>query len=140
MVLFIAFFAYSAMSAKSSQSADSNIQYPPNQKVKLADTKFARNSYLISGETLTAQQKDAISGFNLTREVLPDNSLNITLVALSTEYQSQNYIVQPGESLYFIETYMGDDSPPTGEGPSLMDDHAIIVDKDGYVLSPLPAK
>ena len=48
--------------------------------------------------------------------------------------------MKSGQSLYFIESYAGDDNPPNGEGPSLMDDHAIVVDKDGYAITPLPSR
>ena len=106
----------------------------------MSDSKFAQSSYLISDPTLSADAQNAISGFSLDRNVLADGRVNITLVALSPEYQSQNYVLESGQSLYFIESYAGDDNPPKGEGPSLMDDHAIIVDKDGYALTTLPSR
>ena len=111
-----------------------------SQKVKLSDTKYAKDSYLISAPALSAQALNAISGFNISRVVNPDGSLNIVLVALNSGYKDQTYHILSGQSLYFIETYAGDDSAPKGEGPSLMDDKAVIVDKDGYAITPLPTK
>lgn len=137
VILVASYFVYSGFSAKSPVNGNA---VNSNQNVKLADSKFAQSSYLISGETLSKEAQDAISGFSLERNVLSDGRINITLIALSPEYQSQNYVIQPEYSLYFIESYPGDDSPPKGEGPSLMDDHAVVVDPQGYVLSGLPSK
>ncbi len=133
---------YFVMSKPAPQPTANAVQSPQtvNQKVKLADTKYGKDSYLISSETLSPEAQTAISGFNISRVVNPDGSINMVLIALNPEYQNQNYHLAPGQSLYFIETYAGDDNPPKGEGPSLMDDKAVIVDQDGYPVSPLPAR
>ena len=137
VVLIAAYFTYSTFSSKPSVSGN---VVASNQNIKLADSKFAKSSYLISGETLSNDVQNAISGFNLTREVLADGRINITLVALNPEYSNQNYVIAQNYSLHFIESTFGDDSPPNGENPSLMDDHAVVVDPDGYVLSGLPSR
>ena len=94
---------------------------------------YASKSYLISGETLDSSAQKAISGFSLTKKNLADGSVEITLKALSSEYQDQSYTLKSGEKLYFIEASGGDDSPPNGEY-SLGDDHAVIVDANGFVV------
>lgn len=102
--------------------------------VKFTDSRYYRKSYLISGDSLDPSAQQALAGFQLMKNTLPDGSMNITLKALSSEYSDQNYIVKPGQKLYFIETSDNDDSYPNGES-SLRDDHAILVDSNGYIVN-----
>jgi len=115
---------------------NSNVQNGTNNGpgMKFTDSPDYKSSFLISSETLDGPAQNAISGFSLSRIVMADGSINITLKALNPEYNDQNYIVKPGQNLYFIEKYGGDDSPPNNEG-NLVDDKAILVDKDGYIVS-----
>ena len=100
--------------------------------MKFVDAPFRNKAYLISSDVLSPEAKNALAGFNLSKDNLPDGSVNITLRAISLGYQDQNYVILPGENLYFVETSMGDDSPPEGEY-SFADDHAVIVDMNGYI-------
>ena len=89
--------------------------------------------YIISGDTFDDATKQAISGFDIQKTTNKDCSMQINLKALSSDYTHQSYTVQPGQKLYFIETSFGDDSYPSGEF-NLADDHAVLVDADGYII------
>lgn len=105
-----------------------------NSLQKFSDSKFVNNAHLISGNSLDKKTTDAISGFSYIKQTMIDGSLNITLKALNPEYQDQNYIVKPGEKLYFIEMSMNDDNPPNGED-RINDDKAILVDSNDYIIN-----
>lgn len=105
------------------------------QRMKLSDTQYWNYAYLISGPSLDSNAQAALAGFNYSREVLPDGSENITLIALEPQYKGGSFIVKPGQKLFFIETTFGDDA---GSGEYNMgDDSAVLVDQDGYVV-PIP--
>jgi hypothetical protein len=101
---------------------------------KFSDSKYYKNSYLISGETLSTQAQTALSGFSYSKTVNADGSITITLKAFNPEYKDQSYTLKAGQQLYFIENSFGDDSPPNGEN-SLQDDHAVLVDSNGNIIS-----
>lgn len=107
---------------------------PSNQsaRIKLSDTQYWGSAYLISGDSLDDNTKAALAGFGYNRTAMPDGSLNVTLTALSPQYQGGSFLVEPGQKLYFIETSFGDDS---GDAEYNMgDDMAVLVDSDGYVV------
>ncbi|MBI5797353.1 hypothetical protein HZA98_00430 [Candidatus Woesearchaeota archaeon] len=116
--------------AASSSSSDAGTS---TSKVKLIDTGYAPYAFLISGETVDNKAMRALAGFSRDRTLNADGSVTITLHALKTGYQDQQYTVPRGDSLYFIETSMGDDSVPDGEF-NLGDDAGVLVDQDGYVV------
>jgi hypothetical protein len=97
-----------------------------------SDSPFASNSYLISTSTYDAKTKKALTGFNVTKKTLSDGSIQFTLNATNPEYQTQTYIVKPGEKLYFIENNLSDDTE--NEDKFLADDQAILVDANGYIV------
>jgi hypothetical protein len=100
-------------------------------QLKFTDSPDYPYAYLISGDTLDANATQALAGFELQKQQMADGSLNITLKALSPEYTDQDYIVKPGQKLYFIERSLRDDSD--GEH-NTHDDTAVIVDAGGYVV------
>jgi len=101
---------------------------------KFADSPISKSAYLISADSLSPDAEKAIAGFSLNKTTLADGSMNITLKALNPEYQDQNYLVQPGQQLYFIELNFGDDSAPQGEY-NMRDDKTILVDSNGIILA-----
>lgn len=103
-----------------------------NNAIKLSDTSYANNAYLISSDTLSPEAQQAISGFNINKQTNSDGTTTITLVAINPEYQNQSYTLQSGQSLYFIEMSMGDDR--NGSETFLGDDHAVVVDSNGYIV------
>ncbi len=133
IVLALGFFIYTA----SRPHSRSFSPMTTSTKIKLTDSRYASQAYLISSESLSNETTQALAGFSVNRQVNPDGSLTITLKALSLEYQDQRYTVQPDQKLYFIETSFGDDTDT--RDISLGDDHALIVDAEGYIVSSLPA-
>ena len=108
-----------------------------NQGTLFADSQYANYAYLISGDTLSSDAQTALTGFDLKKTDNADGSTTYDLVATNPEYQTQEYTIQPGQSLYFLEGSLGDDS---GGEHMLGDDAAIIVDSNGYIVSgPGPA-
>lgn len=145
-VLAISYFMISRIGSSANNSVQATIATQPKQsqvtpasnpvnanpqKIKLSDTKYWRYSYLISTGTIDSETQAAIAGFKLERAVLADGTQNIILKALQPEYHDQQYIVAPGQKLYFIETTMGDDH--ANQEFSMGDDAAVLVDVDGYI-------
>jgi len=93
-----------------------------------------RYAHLISGDQLSADAQEAISGFSWNRTMDADGTVHVTLKALSPNYSDQSYTLQSGQSLYFIERSLGDDTHDN-DG-TLSDDTAVVVDANGYVVGP----
>lgn len=106
----------------------------PQDTISLQDSNFANVSYLISGDTLSPEAKMALTGFSYRRVVLADGSVNITLTAIKPNYLNQSFVIEPGQSLYFIEKSLRDDANDTERFPA--DDGAVIVDSNGYIIGP----
>lgn len=100
---------------------------------KLADQPYASQAYLISGDTLSASAQQALSGFTLSKSKLADGTLQIELKAVNPEYQSQQYLLKPGEQLYFIEKFGADDQG--GQDANTHDDQAVVVNAQGEIVS-----
>src|ERR1051326_3118617 len=89
-----------------------------------SDSPLAPYAYLISTATYDAKTQMALRGFSVTKNNLPDGSMQITLNAKNPEYHTQIYTVKPGEKLYFIERSLGDDNGV--DDRTLADDTAIL--------------
>ncbi len=100
--------------------------------VKFADQDYAKSAYLISGDTLTADAKTALTGFSMSKVKNADGSTTVTLKALKPEYHDQVYTLKAGEQLYFIEKFLQDDV--NGVEKNIGDDTAAIVDAAGMVV------
>lgn len=103
------------------------------QGIKLSDEPYASRAYLISSDTLSAQSKIAIAGFEIQKQKASDGGMDITLKAVNPEYHDQQYHLRTGDQLYFIETSFGDDSG--NQEYNLGDDSAVVVDANGYIVS-----
>jgi len=123
------------VSAAPSSSAVGGVAPASNASAsqKFSDSPDYISAHLISSESLDDSAKAALAGFELQKQVLADGRTNFTLKALSPSYSDQNYILQPGQSLYFIEKFPQDDQPDTDA--NLRDDSAVIVDADGYIVN-----
>lgn len=98
-----------------------------------ASSPLAQYAYLISsGEPFDANTQLALTGFSITKNNLPDGSVQIILNAVNPEYKTQTYVVKTGEKLYFIEKNLKDDA--NNEEKFLADDTAILVNADGYIV------
>ncbi len=100
-------------------------------KMKLSDSSYADSAYLISGDLLSADAQKALVGFTLTKKVQADGSTLFSLAATNPEYTSQQYSVQAGQSLYFVDRSLGDDA---GIESNQGDDFGIITDANGYIV------
>lgn len=100
---------------------------------RFADQSYYNYSYLISGDALSTKAQQAVSGFQVTKQNMPDGTIQITLKALNPEYHDQQYTLKTGEQLYFIEMSLGDD-PSISEERNLRDDTAVVVDAQGNVV------
>ncbi len=103
-----------------------------NARVKLADQPDYQYYYLISGSSLTPEAKTALTGFAMAKQSLPDGTTQIDLSSTNPEYKNQQYVLKPGEELYFKESFLGDDKEDKELG--LRDDAAVVVDSQGYIV------
>ncbi len=101
-------------------------------QTKLADSPYANYAYLISGDSLSSAAQTALTGFSLSHKTLSNGDVEYTLTAQIPGYQNQTYTLSSGEKLYFIELTTRDDVG--GSDRLLGDDHAIIVDANGYIV------
>lgn len=100
--------------------------------LKFSDQPYYSYSYLISGDNLSADAQTALAGFTLNKQVLADGNTQIKLTATESTYKDQQYTLKPGEQLYFIEKFLGDDQGDK-EG-NIRDDMAVVVDNQGNVV------
>jgi len=98
---------------------------------KFSDSADFANAYLISSGTLSSTTQQALTGFQLNKEPLPDGSLQINLKATESGYQDQQYTLKPGQQLYFVDRFLGDDVSSEG---NQRDDYGVIVDSQGYIV------
>jgi len=115
----------------STANPNSNFVNPVGQN--LADSRFANDSYLISGDTLDAATVNAISGFQINKTANSDGTTTIILTSSNPEYQNQTYTLQPGQKLYFIEMNLADDSNDNDN--IIGDDRALITDADDNIIA-----
>jgi hypothetical protein len=100
---------------------------------KFSDSGDYQYAYKIFPGNISTESKQAMSGFAMTTKVMPDGSTQIVLTAQKQGYTSQQYVVKPGYSLYFIERNLKDDNPQTDSDATLHDDTAILVDPQGNI-------
>ncbi len=97
-----------------------------------AGSQYAQYAYLISGDTLSPDAQNALSGFQVARTQNPDGTIQMYLVTTVSTYVNQTYTLKPGQKLYFIEMSLGDDH--LNRDSSLADDTAIVVDPNGCIV------
>ena len=106
-----------------------------NQKVVTQEKFDFKNAYEIFPGPITAESKTAMAGFAIKSTLNTDGSTLIELSSTNPEYKNQRYTVKPGQKLYFIEKFAGEDSEKENTDTGLRDDSAIVVDVDGFVVS-----
>ena len=74
----------------------------------------------------------ATSGYTITKTPNADGTTTISLSSTNPEYKNQSYTLQPGQQLYFVEKFLGDDS--NNQEGNIGDDTALIVDSQGYIV------
>ena len=100
---------------------------------KFSNSPYYANSYLISGDSLSPASQNALTGFTLAKQTLPDGTTQFSLTAKETGYNDQSYILQPGQQLYFMDSNLGDDAG--GSERNQIDDFGIVVDANGNIVS-----
>ncbi len=98
-----------------------------------ADSPYASYAYLISTSPLSAQAKQALTGFNLNVTQNSNGSETYRLTTAKSNYVNQTYILEPGQKLYFIERSLGDDDASTDTDYMMGDDAGIVVNADGTI-------
>jgi len=101
---------------------------------KFSDSSDFQYAYKIFSGALSDQAKQAMAGFAFTTKAMSDGSTQITLTSQNQFYKTQQYVVKPGYSLYFIERMMGDDDATNDTDAKFTDDSAIVVDPQGYIV------
>ncbi len=105
--------------------------------VKLADEPYAASAYRIDPAklgALDAAMQEILSGFVVTAQHNADGTITITLKATKAGYKDQQYTLVAGQSLYFIEKNLHDDTETGATDKTYMDDSAVVVDQNGYVV------
>ncbi len=102
---------------------------------KFSDQSYYKSSYLISGNAVSLDAKNAMAGFSMGKQTLADGNTQITLTAKKSGYHDQQYTLRPGDQLYFIEKFLGDDSAEKNEEQNTIDDSAVVVDSQGNIVS-----
>jgi hypothetical protein len=100
---------------------------------KFSDSSDFQYAYKIFPGAISVESKQAMSGFMMITKTLPDSSTQIVLTAQELGYTSQQYIVKPGDTLYFIERNLQDDNPQEDSDANSHDDTAVLVDSQGYI-------
>jgi|SRR5579872_2480601 len=119
-------------SSSTSNSGASSSSGGTSSAVKFSDQSYFKNAYLISSNTLSADAQKALTGFQMTKKTLADGSIQINLNALEANYHNQQYVLEPGQQLYFIEKFLGDDQAEKDQ--TAADDSAVVVDSNGNVV------
>lgn len=98
---------------------------------KLSDQPYFKQAYLIDPTNLSSDAKQALTGFSITSQTLPNGDTQIVLEAKKAGYQTQTYALKPGQHLYFVERTLLDDK--NDQDNNYRDDFAVVVDANGYV-------
>lgn len=108
---------------------------PSGNSQKFSDQPYYKMSYLISDDTLSSDAKTALTGFSMGKQTLQNGDTQITLTAQKAEYHNQQYTLRPGDKLYFIEKFLGDDNTGADVDNNMGDDEAVVVDSQGNVVN-----
>jgi hypothetical protein len=107
---------------------------PTTAMQKFSDSQYFQYGYKIFPGDVSTEAKQAMAGFAFTTKVMSDGSTQITLTSQNQFYKTQQYVVKPGNSLYFIETNLKDDDAEKDTDSMYRDDTAILVDPQGYIV------
>ncbi len=109
---------------------------------KLQDNPMLnQHSYLIYpvNGTSPADVKAALNGWTMSTVASSGGSMLVTLTPNNTEQEDhkQQFTVETGDKLYFVELNLSDDQ--NGQDRMWFDDVGILTDKNGVILNDLPA-
>lgn len=99
---------------------------------KLSDTQYAAFANLVYSPANSSVQYEA-AGFSITKSVLANGSVSVTMTPLGALGKNSTFTFPKNDSLYYIDSSIGDDSVPSSEY-ALADDHVVLVDSAGYIV------
>jgi LysM repeat protein len=129
-----AFYLYSSRGSKEERVEQKSVQTAVQNKQKFVDTEDGKKAFKIFPGEMSADAKNALTGFDLKTKNLSNGVTEVTLVAKKQEYTTQTLTVKQGESVYFIEKFGLDDNKNENIDNSLKDDSAFVVDANGYLV------
>lgn len=100
---------------------------------KLAGSAMEKYTHLIAPGTISADSQKYLTGFTVKTTALPGGSSQVDLVPKDSDDQFQSYVLQAGQSLYFVEMTPLDDKADTEVDQNYRDDYGIVVDANGIV-------
>lgn len=100
---------------------------------KLQDSPIFKFAYKIAPGDLNNDAESVLTGFNISKQNMPDGSIIVKLTPKDSDDQNQQYTIKPSETLYFIEQTPVDDKQDQDKDFNLRDDYGIIVDQNGIV-------
>jgi hypothetical protein len=101
--------------------------------VLFANSQYAQFANLLYSPS-NPSASYAAAGFNISITKLTNGSVRMTISTLSNRANNSTFVFKTSDSLYFIESSLGDDSPPSGDY-NLGDDGAVLVNSAGYLTS-----
>ncbi|HVA96322.1 MAG TPA: hypothetical protein VND99_01585 [Candidatus Acidoferrales bacterium] len=101
--------------------------------MNLKTSPIFKYAYQIAPGTLSDTAKKALTGWKIATTKKSDGSLTVSLTPTDSDDQSQQYIVKPGNSLYFIEQTPADDKAGQDKDLNYRDDYGIILDKNNNI-------
>lgn len=104
-----------------------------NTGTKLSASPYASYAYLIYPGQPSASAQKAMTGVKLEATNNSDGTTTVRLIAISPMYQNQTYTLHQGDSLYFLERSLVDDSDGTEHFTA--DDTALVVNSQGYIIA-----
>ncbi len=97
----------------------------------LSSTQYASVAYQVYPGPESAQTKTATAGFNISVKVSGNNEIvSVSVPGSSSAPQTSTF--QKGDSVYFVETSLGDDSGSSDY--SMGDDGIIVTNSQGRII------
>lgn len=134
VVLGGAFYFLSSKNSKEEKVEQKPVQTAVQSNQKFLDSEDGKNAFKIFPGELSADAKNALTGFEMQTKQLSDSLTQVTLVAKKQGYTTQTLNVREGQSVYFIEKLGLDDNKTENIDNGLKDDSAVIVDTNGYLV------
>lgn len=100
--------------------------------MNLTKTSLFQYAYEIAPK-MANNAKTVMTGFSVASQTQTDGSITVTLTPKDSSDQIQQYIIKPGQILYYIEQIPLDDKINQDKDLNYRDDYGIITDANGIV-------
>lgn len=121
--------SHSTTTAQQSAAATST----NSSAILFATSQYAQISYLLYSPRTNRTSYEA-AGFNVSIRKLANGSIAAIISMLSDPASNSTFTFLGTDSLYFIDSSLGDDSPPSGDY-NLGDDGTALVNSTGYLTT-----